>query len=204
MPRNPTQTASLYTRAGRRKYLTHAERQRFLDAAQRCPRFEVRMLCLTLAYTGCRISEALELTRPALEAEAGFIAFRTLKRRLHTVIIREVPVPQYLLADLIRMHGNVLPSRLWPYSRSQAWRLVKAVMREAGIADGPHASPKGLRHGFGVHAIRSGVPLHLVQRWLGHASMTTTAIYLQVIGDEERAIAKRMWRETDHAAIIVP
>jgi integrase len=35
--------------------------------------------------------------------------------------------------------------------------------------------------------------LNLVQRWLGHSSMTTTAIYLQAIGDEERTIAARMW-----------
>jgi integrase/recombinase XerD len=32
-----------------------------------------------------------------------------------------------------------------------------------------------------------------VQRWLGHASMNTTAIYLQAIGDEEREIVSRMW-----------
>jgi integrase len=56
-------------------------------------------------------------------------------------------------------------------------------MTEAGIADGPHATAKGLRHGFGLH-IRSGVPLNLVQRWLGHASIATTAIYLQAMGAE--------------------
>ena len=66
-------------------------------------------------------------------------------------------------------------------------------MREAAITAGPHATPKGLRHSFGLHAIRSDVPLNLVQRWLGHASMNTTAIYLQAIGDEEREIAARMW-----------
>jgi len=66
-------------------------------------------------------------------------------------------------------------------------------MRAAGIANGPHAAPKGLRHGFGIHAIRSGVPLNLVQRWLGHASIKTTAIYLQAMGVEEREIAARMW-----------
>src|ERR1044071_3936210 len=71
--------------------------------------------------------------------------------------------------------------------------LVKVVMREASIAEGPHMTPKGLRHSFGIHAIRSGVPLNLVQRWLGHASMTTTAIYLDALGEEEREIAARMW-----------
>jgi integrase len=54
-------------------------------------------------------------------------------------------------------------------------------------------SLRGLRYSFGLHAIRSGVPLNMVQRWLGHASMHTTAIYLQAFGDEEREIAARMW-----------
>ena len=54
--------------------------------------------------------------------------------------------------------------------------------------------PKGLRHGFGVNAFQSNVPPHLVQRWLGHASLKTTAIYGDVIGPEERAFAARMWK----------
>ncbi len=41
--------------------------------------------------------------------------------------------------------------------------------------------------------MRSGVPLDLVQRWLGHANIATTAIYTRVLGPEEREIAARMW-----------
>ena len=204
MPRNQAPATSLYSGRGHRKYLTFAERQRFLDAARRHSRPAICTLCLTLAHTGCRLSEALALTRSAIESEAGFIAFRTLKRRSRAIIIREVPVPPALIAEIDVVHGHAASTRLWTFSRSQAWRHVKDVMRDAGISDGPQASPKGLRHGFGVHAVRSGVPLNLVQRWLGHASMNTTAIYLAVMGDEERSIASRMWRETDSAVIVVP
>ena len=35
---------------------------------------------------------------------------------------------------------------LWPWSRTTAWRDVKAVMAVAGI-EGPQATPKGPRHG---------------------------------------------------------
>jgi hypothetical protein len=59
------------------------------------------------------------------------------------------------------------------------------------------ASPKGLRHAFGVRAIQSGAPLNLVQRWLGHADMKTTAIYTSAVGPEERAIAAMTWLEHD-------
>jgi len=60
-------------------------------------------------------------------------------------------------------------------------------------ADSTHASPKGLRHGFGVAAVSAGIPLNLMQKWLGHAQLTTTAIYANAVGAEEKDIARRMW-----------
>jgi integrase/recombinase XerD len=190
------QAGSLYSRCGTRKYLTPAERERFIATAQAQRRDDVRLLCLTLAYTGCRISEALALTSMSVEPQDGFIALRSLKRRNRAVVIREVPMPFWLLDELAarsRREDNTCDGRLWRLSRSRAWTLVKTVMREAAIDDGAHATPKGLRHGYGLHAIRSGVPITLVQRWLGHARLSTTAIYLQAMGHEEREIASRMW-----------
>ena len=189
-------TGSLYTRQGGRKYLTPSERERFIAAAQAYPRQDVGLLCLTLAYTGCRISEALALRTSSIEAQDGFIALRSLKRRNRAVTIREVPVPPWLLDRLVAhsvTQTDESDCRLWPLSRSRAWTLVKSVMDEAQILAGVHATPKGLRHGYGLHAIRSRVPINLVQRWLGHARLSTTALYLQAMGEEEREIASRMW-----------
>ena len=42
-------------------------------------------------------------------------------------------------------------------------------------------------------AFQTKVPSHLIQRWLGHASLQTTAIYGDIMGREERSIAARMW-----------
>jgi len=194
MPHVHSSPASLYSRQGQRKYLSPDERRRFLRAAARLKRPELATLCLVLAHTGCRISEALALTPAAISK--GTIAVRSLKKRGGQVVYRELPVPPELtriLATVHRLDAGDPHRRLWRYSRSGAWRLIKTVMRSAGITSGPHATPKGLRHGFGLHAIRSGVPLHLVQKWLGHASLTTTAIYLQAVGAEEREFAERMW-----------
>jgi site-specific recombinase XerD len=47
------------------------------------------------------------------------------------------------------------------------------------------------RHGFGVSAVQAGIPVTLLQRWLGHARLETTAIYANVSGPEEREIAGR-------------
>ena len=50
-----------------------------------------------------------------------------------------------------------------------------------------------IRHGFGVSAVSNGIPLNLLQQWLGHAQLTTTAIYADAVGAEEKNIASRMW-----------
>lgn len=187
---------SLYSPAGQRKYLTASERDRFIAAALECPRPELKTFCLLLAYTGCRISEALNVTAGAVEATEAFIAVRSLKKRKKTVVIRIIPVPDSFIEILKSVHGLAsLPAdqRLWTWCRCRAWQLVKEVMDQAGIPSGVHATPKGLRHGFGLHAIRRDIPLNLVQRWLGHARLETTAIYLQALGAEERELASRMW-----------
>jgi len=66
-------------------------------------------------------------------------------------------------------------------------------MIEAGIPDGPHRSPKGLRHGFGINAAVSGVPLNMLSKWIGHADIATTAAHADAMGPEEQDIASRMW-----------
>jgi len=79
------------------------------------------------------------------------------------------------------------------WSRTTAFRRVKEVMDAARIADGPHKCPKGLRHGYGVQAISSGVPPNMLKKWMGHASLEVTAIYSNALGEEQHKIAARMW-----------
>jgi integrase/recombinase XerD len=81
---------------------------------------------------------------------------------------------------------------VWNFSRSTGYRLVKDCMARAGIAGGM-ACPKGLRHGLAVACLAQNIPLPTIQKWLGHARLETTAIYLDVSGEEERALAKRLW-----------
>jgi len=173
---------------GRRKYVTAAERRRVLAVLDGCPP-QIRALGYVLAYTGCRISEALELAVHQIEADECRLIFRTLKRR--RLIFRGVPVPQSLIEMLLQLPRTHC-GRLWTMHRATAYRHVKEAMRAAGI-EGPMACCKGFRHGFGIHAASSRVPPNLVTKWMGHASGATTAIYLDAVGWEEREFAGRMW-----------
>lgn len=190
---------SLYDNTGHRKYLTDAERRAFMRAAKSQPD-EVYTFCLLLKETGCRISEALELTANHIDFAGGAIIFRSLKKRRDDVH-RAVPASPFLLTELDRVHdvrqaqrmpGRGSDYRLWPWHRATAHRRITAIMKAARIT-GPHATAKGLRHGFGVAALGQGIPINILQRWLGHASLATTAIYGDAIGAEERKMARKLW-----------
>jgi integrase len=120
------------------------------------------------------------------------VIFETLKRRTHG-FFRAVPVPDELMDILCSLKEGKDPTeRLWKFSRPTAYRMVKAKMRLAQI-EGGMASPKGLRHGHGVACVAVKIPLTTIQKWLGHARIETTAIYLDVLGEEERMLARRLW-----------
>src|SRR5918998_5634743 len=154
----------LFNAEGRRLYFTEAERRAFLAAAAKAPR-EVRTFCGVLHATGCRISEALALTPRQVDLSGRVIVFESLKKRRRGVY-RAVPAPPALLDMLDMVHGvrqaqrrggRAAKAPLWPWSRMTAYRRVQEVMEAARIADGPHACPKGLRHGFGVQAVSRGI-----------------------------------------------
>ena len=190
----------LFTLGGQRKYLNAEELDRFIAAAKVQGRPEVRTLCLVLTHTGARISEALALTVDGVDMGRGTIVFKTLKQRQKTRY-RAVPVPADTLDTLELVHGLRKAQRmkrhtggrkLWPWQRIQAYNHVKAVMKQADIK-GPQATAKGLRHGFGVRASEKTRNPRLVMKWLGHRSLDTTIIYMDVIGEEEREVAAKMW-----------
>ena len=161
----------LYDRKGHRKYLAPAERETFLRAADELER-EVRTFCPTLAYPG--------------DLKGRMLIFESLRKR-HSGVYRHVPVPPALI-DALKMVHDIRAAqkrrergravRLRPWARNTAWRHVGAVIRAARIK-GPHATPKGLRHGFGIKAVTAGVPL--------------TTIYAGAMGPEKRQLVERMW-----------
>ncbi|WP_417455903.1 tyrosine-type recombinase/integrase [Kordiimonas sp.] len=192
-------TSLVFDARGNRKYLNLSERQAFLRVAT-ASEPEVMTFCMVMAYTGARISEVLALTPMRIDLEGQAVVLESLKKR-HKGHFRSVPVPMELLNIIDRVHAirdaqqnaQHINQPLWPWCRTTGWSRVKEVMEQAGI-EGVHASPRGLRHSLGVSAIQSGVPLNMVQKWLGHTHMQTTAIYTNATGPEERQFADLLWK----------
>lgn len=195
---------SVFDVYGSRKYLNRSEVRDFLSSAEKSLP-EVHAFCRLLSETGCRISEALSITRGRIDMSGPTIIFECLKKR-RKGIFRRVPISPGLTRLLLEISGNDHTARIWTWSRTTAWRHVHEHLTESKIK-GPQACPRGLRHGFAVAALGAGAPLNLVQAWLGHANIETTSLYAVAVGPEEREIVERIWSRvrsetsrTDHDA----
>ena len=206
----------IYDTKGNRLYLNEKERDRFLESAEEEDR-EDRMFCNVLHYTGCRPSEALELTARRIFVDESAIQFRSLKKRVvhndgtpKEPEYRAVDVPKRLIDEIdlvFNIRGRYkrnkhLDDLIWNMSRVQAWRLVKRAMDRAGIR-GKQATAKGLRHGFGIAMLQANVPLHIVSDLLGHADSKTTEIYLKAVGLERRSLVMQAWHSNSDRKIII-
>ena len=190
---------SLFDGQGKRKYINAAERKSFISAANDSEG-RIMTLALVMVYCGCRISEALNLQVKHVDQRERAITFKTLKKHSDKKIYRQVPIPDDLLRLLKVAHklDKGADRFLWVNSRGErisrqtATTYINSVFKKATIAP-PANKSKALRHGFAIHALSSGVPLTTVSKWLGHSSITTTAIYTEVMGEEARSFAEKMW-----------
>ena len=186
----------LYDEDGNRKYLTLEERERYFAAIPKALERDRRSFALLLYYTGCRISEGLQVMNGRVDYARKGVVFETLKRRAKT--FRFVPLPDHFLEKLDDVHKvkdfqkDRAKERLWTFGRTTAWRSISSVMDKAGIV-GVQATPKGLRHSFVIHHQELGTPDHMIQRWLGWASRDMIEVYGRAVGKEERVLAAKLW-----------
>jgi integrase len=200
-----------YDKAGRRLSMTAEEMRALLAAADDAPE-TWRTLCRLLAFTGCRPIEALSLSAADIDLRRRSISFRTIRRREHKEGVRAVPIPDLLLVDLARVHGIRAAQAaedggrqhpLWAWSQVTAWNRIGRLMEIAGIEPGPHANPRGMRHGFATLGIACGIPISLLQAWLGYVSAAKMRRaypqarhrhpYQKIGRRKQRDLASRIW-----------
>ena len=101
--------------------------------------------------------------------------------------VRYVPLLSKWLRVFNRFESNlkryIRKNRLKPEDRlfnitdRQVRNLIKKYARKAGIPDPERVHPHMLRHTCATLLRRQGVPLRIIQKILGHASIKTTEIY---------------------------
>ncbi len=154
---------------------------------------QARLLMLEQWRAGLRVSEALALTRQDLQlnSERPTIRVRSGKGKKSRIVPLHPELQSALDAAL--SYGNVGQGRLIQVSRSTAWRWVQAAVRRAeelgAIPEGKRIGTHTLRHSYARHLLLNGIPINYLSRWLGHASITTTLIYLELCPDPTGSLA---------------
>jgi site-specific recombinase XerD len=98
---------------------------------------------------------------------------------------RYVPLPERTLAQL-RQHWRTHRHPIWlfpgremspsePMNESGVQKAFRAALQDSGI--NKPASVHTLRHSYATHLLEAGVNLRLIQSYLGHNSLASTAIY---------------------------
>ena len=146
---------------------------------------------LELLYaTGIRVSELINLNLEHLNLSAGFLRCVTRKKEriipLYSTAIRSLAdYIEHVRPQLIEqpderaLFVNMNGSRM---SRQGFWKIIKHYQDLAGIHK--EITPHTLRHSFAAHLLENGADLHSIQEMLGHADISSTQVYTQVINQK--------------------
>ena len=167
------------------EYLGQTEVEGLIAAA---PNAKARLLIRMQWRAGLRISEALAVEPRDLQVdESGNTTLRVRRGKGNTS--RLVPVHPELMAALETDldYGGRQDRPFVDASRTHASRWVASAVRTATaagvLAEGRKVSSHTLRHSYGRHLLAHGIPLNVLSRWMGHASINTTLIYVQLLPD---------------------
>jgi len=145
----------------------------------------------TLYSCGLRVSELTELKISNLFEETGFIKIvgKGNKERIVPIGATALKLIKIYINE-VRVHHTVkkgsedfifLNRFGAKLSRIAIFNLIKSLAVAAGI--NKVISPHTLRHSFATHLIEGGADLRAIQEMLGHASITTTEIYMHLDRD---------------------
>ncbi len=158
----------------------------------KCIHRERYRVSASLIYAcGLRLLEGVHLQVRDIDGERKMVHVRGGKGNKD----RYVPIPEVTL-QMLRRHWLRHRNRVWlfpslqleksdhPMCESGLQRAVRAAVQESGV--NKDATVHTLRHSYATHLLEAGVSLRVIQSYLGHKSLATTAIYLHLTQASEK------------------
>ncbi len=161
------------------------------------------VIVATLRYTGMRSGELRTLRRDHLDVDAG--RARVIGKGSRPRVVVVPPPLQPILSCYLDEVRPALPAS--PLLLSNPARRVttahrgfgpEAVHREVELAGqragvpGRHF-PHRWRHTFATELVRAGIDIHVVQRLLGHRSVSSTVGYTHLATDDLQRAVDGLW-----------
>jgi site-specific recombinase XerD len=152
-----------------------------VEALLKCtPNRKHRTILMTLYATGLRISEALNLKIADIDSQRMQLKVTRGKGNRQ----RMIPISPRLLSELrdywldYRPTTYLFPGQSYnlPLGESAVQAAIKASAAKAKILK--PVTPHVMRHSYATGLLEAGVDVLTISRLLGHASFTTTMIYL--------------------------
>lgn len=164
-----------------------------------CVRLVHYRVCLSTIYAcGLRLLEGVQVQVRDIDSGRMLLHVRGGKGNKD----RYVPLPEQTLDQLRgywRRHRHpvwLFPGREGsarePMDESGVQKAFRAALKDCGINKA--ASVHTLRHSYATHLLEAGVNLRLIQSYLGHASLSTTAIYTHLTCRTEKMAAQAINR----------
>ena len=176
--------------------LTGKEVELFLEQPE-CVDFKGyrdRAMLELLYATGIRVSELINLDVDDLNLDGGFLRCTSKGKErvipLYPAAIRALSDyvseirPQLVESEeeaalFVNMNGERM-------SRQGFWKLIKHYQEKAGIQK--EITPHTLRHSFAAHLLENGADLRSIQEMLGHADISSTQIYTQLVNQKLKRV----------------
>lgn len=143
---------------------------------------------LELLYaTGIKVSELIELSVSDVNLQIGIIHMHNSK---HERIVPIYPAANKHLTEYCTIARPALVQNSdeehlftnmsgQPMSRQGFWKIIKHYAEKAGIKK--DITPHTLRHSFAAHLLENGAQLKDIKDMLGHADISSTQIYAQML-----------------------
>lgn len=130
------------------------------------------LLLLVMFRTGLRVSEVVKLEKQ--DIKDGNIKVRLGKGGKDRIVPIESELENILgfYLDGLQPHDKLFPLTT---------RRVQDICHKYG---GSSLHPHVMRHSFAVHCLKNGMNLRSLQKILGHSSLNTTQVYLDLVGED--------------------
>lgn len=162
--------------------LSRQEIGAMIDSA---PNLKIKAVIAILYSSGMRLNECVTLKMSCIERDRRIIRIingKGGKDRVAVLSDRALAIlddywRQY--RPTVYLFEGYTPGQ--PLTQRRYQDYVGEATKQAAVTK--HVSPHILRHSFATHLLEDGVPLRIIQDMLGHACVTTTAIYTHVSAD---------------------
>ncbi|WLR50667.1 tyrosine-type recombinase/integrase [Bacillus tianshenii] len=160
-----------------RSYLNHDELERLFEAIDHDV---IKTTIITMAYTGLRISEAVNLTLDAVKLDEQYIRCLGKGNKERHIPISGKLLP--ILRDYLEYVREASSEYFFATSKTGSLSAVyvNRVLHQAADKIGlqKRVSAHILRHSFATNLVHKNVNIVDLQRLLGHSSLRTTSIYV--------------------------